>query len=138
MVMVMTVIVVIVIVVMQSRVRQNRARHLMSELALEPPLDAGILLSGLDLLNVERNAQALRKISFRNGPVTHLCIARIEVLMEPEVRRRNQRPGLPIDLDRIRLQTVLTRKRKALPVQRKDYGFVRVTMPEFVIADLEL
>src|SRR6266511_2530341 len=117
--MVMVMIVIVVMMVMESRIRQDRAGHRMSQLALEPPLDAGILLRRLDLFDIERDAESLRKIAFCNGPVASLCGARIEVLVEPEIRRRDDRAGFPVDLYRIvgLFETLPPRERESFAIE---------------------
>ena len=50
------------------------------------------------LFNFKRNAKPLRKVSFRNSQIASDGSAGVEVLMEPEERRRYDGAGFPIHL----------------------------------------
>src|SRR6266571_301254 len=108
------------------------------QLPLEHFLDSRVLLIGFDLLDLKGNSQALREIALGHGEVARFRVAGVEVLMEPKVRRRYERPGFPINLHRIRLEIVLAGERKALAVESENDRFVRMTVTELVTANLEL
>src|SRR5215469_7744375 len=55
-----------------------------------------IFLFLFDLFNFKRNAKPLGKVTFRNRQVPGDSSAGVEVLMEPEERRRYDGAGLPV------------------------------------------
>ena len=63
------------------------------QFVVEQPTDRGIFLFLFDLFNFERNAEALRKISFRDGKVSSRCHTDVEVLLKPEERRETTEPA---------------------------------------------
>src|SRR5262245_8418099 len=68
------------------------------QFGVEQSTDRGIFLFLFDLFNFERNAEALRKTSFRDGKVPSRCHTDVEVLVKPEEPRGNDRARLPIHL----------------------------------------
>ena len=89
----MVLVVVLVVVIFQPSLLPC-----LLQFGVEQPTDRGIFLFLFDLFNFERNAEALRKISFRDGKVSSRCHTDVEVLVKPEERRGNERARLPIHL----------------------------------------
>ena len=68
----------------------------LQHLSIEHASDSRIFLFFLDLFNLKRNAKPLGKVTFRNRQVPGDSSAGVEVLMEPEERRRYDGAGFPI------------------------------------------
>src|SRR5437016_2844787 len=110
----------------------HRGGRLVS-LAVEALLNVRIFLIHFDLLYLQWNAEPLRKIAFGNGEITRARIAGIEMLVIPEVWRRDDGSRFPFELHGAgALQMLLAEQREALAVEREDDGFVRVPVPELV------
>src|SRR5258705_6974929 len=109
----MMVVVIVIAVMMQPWIRQNRACHLMPQLAFEALLDSRVLLWRFDLLDFKRNSEPFWKIALRNGPIARFSVAGVEVLVIPVVRRRDDGARFPIDLARVfvLLESVLAEER---------------------------
>src|SRR5712692_10117995 len=70
---------------------------------LEPLFDLRVFAIGFDLLDLKRYSETLGKVALSHREIARSYRAGVEVLVVPEVWRRNQRAGFPIDLHRIRL-----------------------------------
>ena len=88
----MTVVVIMTVVVKTALL--PRLLHF----SIEHSADRKIFLFLFDLFNFKRNAKPLRKVSFRNSQIASDGSDGVEVLMEPEERRRYLGAGFPIHL----------------------------------------
>src|SRR5262249_1216608 len=73
------------------------------QLRFEHASNRRVFLLLFDLFDFERDPETLGKVSFSDGEISSNGGAGVEVLMEPEVRRRYDRTGLPIHFHSFRV-----------------------------------
>src|SRR5262249_61749378 len=81
--------------------RRRRCLLRLAQFPLEAAFDARVFLVGFDLFDFEWDTEPLRKIAFGDRVIASFGCAAVEVLVIPEVWRRDCGARLPINLHRL-------------------------------------